>query len=190
MPRSKKREAEYWLSGWRENYFGHYWGKTQYFLLPALDANRIQPSTATLIHILDRKLENYSKERFLRRGLGSGGWVGSKLDPTLEKISDNAWLRIVTCKKVSEKDNHKRIQVASDKVLTTSIEQFARSLSRIATRFPERFGQLALRFPENVHTSYISAILDGLRKKSRIQIYPIMRNNHGNRHKLRPLAGC
>jgi len=161
----EKRDAEYYLKGWQNGYFGHYWGKTQYFLLPALDANRIRPSTAALIRVLKRKFKHYAREMFLRGGTSSGGWVGSKLDPNIEKISDRAWLKIVTSKKVAESDNHKWIQVDSDHVLATSIRQFAGSLARIAKRYPERFGQLALRFPDNVHPAYVSAIIDGFGKK-------------------------
>lgn len=161
----EKQDAEYYLKLWRRRYFDHYWGKTQYFLLPALDAKRIRLSTTKLILVLKRKFEHYPKETFLRGGVSSGGLVGSKLDPNLEKISDKAWLRIVESKRVTELDNNKWIQADSDHVLETSIHQFARSLSRIAKRFPERFGRLALKFPDNVHHSYVSAVLDGFGKK-------------------------
>ena len=161
----EKEDAEYYLKGWRDGYFGHYWGKTQYFLLPALDANRIRPATSALIRVVKRKFKLYAKNRFLRVGTSSGGWVGSKLDPNLEKISDRAWLKIISSEKVAEADNHKWIQVDSDHVLATSIRQFASSLARIAKRYPERFGRLALRFPDNVHPRYVSAILDGFGKK-------------------------
>lgn len=161
----EKQNAEYYLKEWRNGYDGHYWGKTQYFLLPALDAKRIHRETAALIRVLERKFASYSKERFLRGGTGSGGWVGSKLDPNLEKISDRAWLEIVTSEKVTESDHGKWIQVDPDHVTTTSIRQFASSLARIAKRCPERFGQLALRFSDNVHPMYISAILDGFGTK-------------------------
>ncbi len=161
----ERRDAEYYLKGWREGYFGHYWGKTQYFLLPALDAARIHPSTAALIHVLERKFKHYAKERFLRGGVGSAGWVGSKLDPNLEKISDRAWLEIVTSEKVAEHVNFKGIPIDSDQILETSIHQFASSLARIAKRYPERFGRLALRFPDDVHPAYVSSILDGFGTK-------------------------
>jgi len=160
----EKREAEYYLKGWRNGCWGHYWGKTQYFLLPALDAKRIWTATAALIRVLKRQFAHYPKERFIR-GDTFGGLVGSKLDPNLERISDRAWLRIVSSAKVTEYDNHKWIQVAPENVLETSIHQFASSLARIVKRFPERFGQLALRFPDNVHPRYVSAIIDGFGKK-------------------------
>jgi len=158
----EKRDATYYLKGWREGYFGHYWGKTQYFLLPALDARRIQSATADLFRVLERKFSHYSKIHFLRYGVSSGGWVGSKLEPSLDKIGDQAWLKIVSSKKVKKLDNQKWIQVDSDHVLETSIRQFTNSLDRIARRFPERFGKLALQFPEDIHPSYVSAILGGL----------------------------
>ncbi len=157
----EKRDAEYYLKRWREGYFGHYWGKTQYFLLPALDAARILASTAALIRVLKRKFANYPN----RGGTCSGVGIGSKLDPNLEKISDRAWLKIVTSKKVTESDHGKWIQAGPNHVITTSIHQFADSLGRIAKRYPERFGRLALRFPDNVHPAYVAAILDGFGKK-------------------------
>jgi len=161
----EKRDAGYYLKGWRNNRFGHYWGKTQYFLLPALDTKRIRPATASLICVLQRKFAHYSKESFLKRGISSGGWVGSKLNPNLVKISDRAWLRIVGSKKVTEHGNDNWIQVKPDHVLETSIHQFASSLGRVAKRFPERFGRLALQFKDDIHPSYISAILNGFGKK-------------------------
>jgi hypothetical protein len=125
----------------------------------------MQSSTGDLICMLKRKFEHYSKKRFLKGGISSGGRVGSRLDPNLEKISDRAWLWIVSSEKVTEQGNHKWIQVDSDHVMETSIRQFADSLAQIAKRYPERFGQLALQFPDNVHSRYVSAILDGFGKK-------------------------
>jgi hypothetical protein len=157
----EKQDAEYLLKGWRKGHFGHYWGKTQYFLLPALDAKRIRPETAALIRVLKRKFASYPKERFLKGGKVSGGCISSKLDPNIEKISDRAWFEILTSEKVTESDHGKWIQVDSDHVMTTSIHQFSSSLARISKRFPERFGRLALQFPDNIHYRYVSAILDG-----------------------------
>ena len=161
----EKRLAEYYLKGWRDGYFGDYWGRAQYFLLPALYSKRVRPPTADLIRVLKRKFAYYPEERFLRTGRISGGCIGSKLDPSLEKISNLAWLSIVSNKKIQEQDNHKWIQVSQDRALTTSVRQFSDSLGKIAKRFPERFGQLALHFPDDVHPLYVSAILDGLGKK-------------------------
>lgn len=161
----EKEKAEYQLAKRREGYFCHYSGQTQFFLLPALDAKRIRPATSDLIRVLKRKFGHYSKERFLGCFTSFGGWEGSKLEPNLERISDKAWLNIVSSKKVTEWDNRKQIQAGPDRILSTSIIQFSGSLSRIAKRFPERFGKLALQFPEDVQPSYVSAILDGFGNK-------------------------
>ena len=157
----EKRNAEYYLTTWKKGFFGHYWGKTQYFLLPALSSDRIKASTHNLIAVLRRKFENYSEDRFLKMGRTRGGWVGSKLNPSLEKISDRAWLGIVTSKKVGKEDNHKWIQKTNDSVLVTSIRQFSSSLRIIAKRYPERFAKLALKFPEDIDPAYIAAVIDG-----------------------------
>ncbi len=161
----EKQDAIYYLKWWREGYLGNYWGEMQYFLLPALDAKRILPSTEDLIRVLERKFSHYPKYHFLRFGVSSGGSVGSKLDPNLEKISDNAWLKIICSNKISEQHNSNWIQVDSDHVLEASIHQFSRSLEKMAKRFPERFGKLALQFPENTNASYVSAILESFKSK-------------------------
>lgn len=159
----EKEYAKYCLKEWHNikyDYYWrrYYWGQAQYFLLPALDQNRISKNTANIIGVLNRRFKNYSNEYFLKRGLHGGGWVGSKLDQNLERISDRAWLKIINCKKVTE---HGKQVWMKNHVLETSIQQFSGSLAKIAKRFPERFGRLALKFPDDVHKSYISAILDG-----------------------------
>lgn len=57
----------------------------------------------------------------------------------------------------------KGVQVGPHRILKTSIRHFSEGLSKIAKTDPERFGQLALRFPETVNHSYISAIIDSFR---------------------------
>ncbi len=156
----EKRSAEYYLPRRRKGYFPHYWGKAQHFLLPALDQAEIKASTAALIRVLKRKFAMYTKKDFLRGGYTSGGTVGSRLDPNLERISDRAWLEIVVSKKVTQGGLHDWVQYKPNVVLETSVEQFSRSLNAIACRYPERFGRLILRFPDYVPSSYVSAVID------------------------------
>lgn len=159
----EKESAKYYLETSRKGYFGDYWGRTQYFLLPALSADRVSLSTVNLIRVLERKYASYSHDRFLRVGRGSGGTIGSKLDASLEKISDRGWLEIVNNKTIPERDDHSKwIQVEEDHIVTSDIRQFAQSLGKIAYRFPERFGRLALQFPIDVHPSYVAAIIDAV----------------------------
>lgn len=150
------------LSGWKKGYFGHYWGKSQYFLLPALSSERISKKTADLIKVLNRKFKGYPIWRFLRYGPITGGFIGSKLDKNLERISDRAWLEIIRNKKVQLEGRGKWQQVNEDYAVESSVWQFSRSLSMIAKRYPERFGQLALHFPKETHPHYVSAVLDAL----------------------------
>jgi len=88
--------------------------------------------------------------------------VGSPLDKNLENISDRAWLGIINNKLIPYYHGRKTKQVSKNLVVESSIFQFSRSLQRIAKRYPERFGQLSLNFPEDVHPLYVKAILDAI----------------------------
>lgn len=160
----EKRKAEYVLPGWREGWFGDYWGRTQYFLLPALYPKRRSKSTDSLIGMLKRKFGGYSKHHFLLGVRTQGGCVVSPLpSDKLHKISDEAWLGIINNKKIPENDSHKWKQIGTDHVAESAIIHFANDLRAIAKRYPERFGRLALRFPKDVHPMYVAAILDGVK---------------------------
>ena len=161
---NEKHNAEYYLKGWKSGHFGYYWGKAQYFILPELDKNRISKTTFDLIRVLNRKFASYSKERF-KRVVVTGGWVGSKLDPNIDKISDKAWLKIVNSDKVGANTQWKGIQVSPDHILETSVNLFAQSLSKAAKENPERFSQLALRFPKTVDPRFVSAIIGSCSEK-------------------------
>ena len=159
----EKRMAECYISSWKKGYFGDYWGRDQYFLLPALWQKRRSKNTNNLIRVLKRKFAGYSKERFMRGGRFTGGCVGSPLpSDRLEKISDKAWLGIINNKDIPE-ETHKMKQIGPDSVAESSVTHFANDLRRIAKRYPERFAQLALQFHGDVNSSYLAAILDGVK---------------------------
>ena len=88
--------------------------------------------------------------------------VGSKLDKNLEKINDRTWLEIISNPKVAAESHHDYVQVDWNHVVESSIRQFSNSLERIAKMYPERFGKLALRFPENTPQDYIASVLKAL----------------------------
>jgi hypothetical protein len=161
----ERRSAKHDLRAWRDGYFDDYWGRAQHFLLPALDSLRVLSQTRSLIAVLNRKYENYNEHRFLRCPPISGGWIGSKLDKSLDRISDRSWLEIIKNKDIPV-SHAKWVQVDEDHAVTATIEQFAESLGKIAKRFPERFGQLALHFPLDAHPYYVAAIIDALAKNS------------------------
>lgn len=157
------KEKQYSISAlmsWHHGYYDHFWGEAQYFLLPALDSKRINKKTAELIQVLKRKFGGCFSTRS-----HTGGFIGSKLDKNLLRISDNAWLDIVSNDKIPIDSHGKWEQISDDHIVETSIWQFSRSLACAAKWWPERFARLSLRFPAGTHTSYISAILDSLRLK-------------------------
>ncbi|HNS20579.1 MAG TPA: hypothetical protein PKH24_08765 [Sedimentisphaerales bacterium] len=167
----EKRVAEYHLARQREGYFGHYWGQTQHFLLPALCRIRRSAQAEGLIGVLGRRFHGYPQKWFLRGSHMSGGWVGSPIRPErLHRVSDEAWLGIVTNKQIPEDRTHRWKQIDSRHVVESSITQFACDLRTIAKRFPSRFARLALRFPPDAHPSYIAAILDGVKSTKRDDI--------------------
>ena len=156
--------VKYSLSRIKDGYFIDYWGRAQYFLLPALCQKRCSKNTNDLIRVLKRKFDGYSKESFLSGGqIGGCGGVSSPLPSNrLHKISDKAWLEIVKNKKVPE-SSHSFRQSGPNGFIESSIEHFANDFRIISKRYPERFAQLALQFPEDVHPKYIAAILDGVK---------------------------
>jgi hypothetical protein len=161
----ERKIAEWCLKGWREGVFYDFWGRAQHFLLPALCPHRRLKKTTDLIGVLARKFAGYDQARFLRSGHFIRGWVGSPL-PTkgLERVSDKSWLRIINNKKIANEHGHKSKQVGPDALAESSVFTFSRDLARLAKRFPERFGRLALQFPADVHPNYMKAILEGMKE--------------------------
>lgn len=160
----EKRLAKHYLSAWRDGYFNDYWGRAQYFLLPALDSNRVLPTTVNLMAVLNRKYEKYNKARFLKTGRTSGGTIVSKLDKSLDRISDASWQAIMKNEKIPL-DHNQWQQIDEKHAATSTVWQFSRSLGSIARRFPERFAQLALSLSLNTHPYYVSAIFDAFAHK-------------------------
>jgi hypothetical protein len=160
----EKELAEYYLPRWKEGYWGAYWGEAQYFLLPALCEKRRSKNTDSLIGVLKRKFGHCTEDYFLSRGRTSGGYVGSPLpSDRLHQISDRAWLGIINNKEIPEDRSAKWKQIGPDRVAESSIRHFADDLRVVAKRYPERFAQLALKFPPGVHPLYLAAILDGVK---------------------------
>lgn len=160
----EKLIAEYRLSRRKEGHFGDYWGRTQHFLLPALCPTRRSEQTDGLIGVLQRKFAGYSTECFLRAGQIRGGSVSSPIRPErLHRISDRAWLKIIDNKSIPEDRTPQWKQIGPDQITESSIVQFANDLRAVAKRWPNRFAELALRFPTDAHPSYVAAVLDGIK---------------------------
>ncbi len=148
----------------REGVFVHFWGEAQFFLLRAIAQDRRSQRSAELVRVLCRKFAGHEDTDFARGGPVLMGAIGSPLRPEhLQFISDNAWLKIMADDRIPLDRGFNWTQLANGRLAESSVTQFSRDLSRIAMRFPERFGQLALRLPTDTHALYVSAILDGLR---------------------------
>jgi len=159
---NERRDAEYWLSGWNRGFYGDYWGRAQHFLLPALCAERCSDETIGLIGVLQRKYAEYSEDRFVRHTGSRAVHVGSTWPAeSLERISDRAWLSIIKNRDIPEHYSHRMTEIGG-RATESTVWQFSRDLERMAKRFPERFGRLALRFPDEVFPRYQAAILAAL----------------------------
>ena len=162
-PRSLVQNAQYWLSTWKRGYFGDYWGRCQFFLLQAIPLVRLSTTAISLLGVLERKYEQYDEKQFVSGINLSGGSVGSSLGKNAETISDAAWLQIVANKEILEDRGANWRQIDDDNIVESSIRQFSMTLLWAAKRQPDRFARLCLRFPEDVHPWYVSAVLDAVR---------------------------
>jgi hypothetical protein len=156
----EKRLAESYLPERRNGSFWHYWGHAQFILLPMLCPERRSNKANMLLASLQRKFDLYPKREFLRGGVSRGGLVVPPLtQEKLDQISDRAWLKIISKKSFQESGWR---QIGHRRVAQTSLGQFAHDLTRMARRFPERFGRLALQFPENCDPAYVAATMEGI----------------------------
>jgi hypothetical protein len=157
---SERLEAEYWLQESRHGRYGAWFGEAQYALLPALCPSRISPGTRGLIGVLERKFTGNPGMHFVRSGNTKFGRITSPLClENLLDVSDNAWLRIIGNRKIPRERGGRWRQRCDDNIVETSADSFAQDLGQAARRQPERFAQLALRFPEDAPQVYIDAVL-------------------------------
>jgi len=160
---NEKELAKRCLDLRKKGYYHHYWGQTQFFLLPALSVNRAGRKTKDLISVLKRKFDSYPEDYFLQYHSTGVLSIVSKIDSKSTQINDREWLKIIGNRNVPEEClGSDIVQVSEDKAVQSSIWQFSRNLREMARRFPERFGRLAIRFPKDTHHKYISAIFDAL----------------------------
>jgi len=141
---------------------GLMWGVAQHILLPALCPEKIKKNTADLITVLQRRFASRSSLSFAEFGQANGGFIGSALNPNLDIISDRSWLSIIGNKKIPQSDSGHWKKGKDGNLMSSSIQQFSRSLGMIAGRYPERFGQLALAFPKSVAPDYVAEIIMAL----------------------------
>jgi len=87
----------------------------------------------------------------------------------LLEISDRAWLEsIIGNSEIPYESSGRWREMRDGHLEESSIRMFSRDLANIAKQFPSRFGELALRFPDDVPSDYVAAVLEGLQQKKPI----------------------
>ncbi len=141
-------------------YRANTYGFIQHALLPALPNSR---RSCRVTNALGQLLEKYKRTaEELEGGREShGGAVRSPIASHKERLTDEAWLKLMGRKPDARKAG--RIQFLSDAVIESTPEEFSRDLETQAARNPQRFAALALRVPLDADPCYWAAFLHGLR---------------------------
>lgn len=155
-----------------------FWGQVQYYLLPALDCNRISKKANELIVVLHRRFSDLDVMH--KRSRITGGWVGSTIGSAADKVSDKQWLRIIENKKV-DKHRRERWPKGEGTILESSPRQFARDLERIGEKDPKRIARLALSFSDKVDSHYVSAVYHIIEQK-------VAKNENPNKDNWEPVS--
>lgn len=153
-------DRKYYIKNKESRHYNQRLGHTHYQLLSKLCMQRISKETAAMLEVLKRKFKNVSN-----RLLGSSyefymaRFVGSTLDKNVFKISNRAWLEIIRNKKIPyDRTGALRESEDGESYIESTIWQFSRTLERAANMHPERFANLLLSFPDDVHPRYVAAI--------------------------------
>ncbi|EPR4202510.1 hypothetical protein ACU51X_001358, partial [Acinetobacter baumannii] len=148
----------------KQGCFLHYWGETQYFLLPKLDKRRLSIESEQMIQVLNRKFSHCKPSDFCKLYEMSSGWVTSPIrEPN--QLSDKAWTDLIL-KPATQFNSFRLKRVNGDTLAESSINQFSNELSTATKNQPIRFCQLALALPHNIDNQYIEAFFKGLRDSS------------------------
>ncbi len=139
-----------------------YWGHLQKALLPHMDYARLSTYAKELIGVLNRN-EWVQLPHFCSGfGMSEFGTVISPVESKTGRLSDKTWLQIIRTPQ-----NRMGERFHSTHTGETFIEathwSFSSSMGRQAKEEPERFARLALRFPEDCYSGYISGVLYALR---------------------------
>lgn len=155
-----KRQLKYRRTG----YFSHYWGETQYFLLPKLDKKRRSIQAEEMIQILNRKFGQSKSSDFCKTYEINSGWVTSPIR-NANHLSDKAWTNLILTP-AKEFNSFRLKRINGDTLAEASIHQFSNALFTATKNQPIRFCRLALSLPKDIDSQYIEAFFRGLRDSS------------------------
>lgn len=155
-PNYELEKIKWCLEATRKNNYEPYWGETQYYLLPKLDASRISIKSTQLISVLNRKFPKYTDDDFYHRNSRLVRTIKSPIKD-VEKLSDKAWKKLILTDPKKFK-GFKFDQESSE----CSIQQFSSNFRSAVNAEPKRFAEFALTLPKNIHQDYIDALYSGL----------------------------
>lgn len=159
-----KRRIEY---NKEENGMRVYWsfcGDLQKELLEILPANRMSNQVTDMIKVLKRKFPNgtnYYKQHRIQSGTVSTPISG-------KKFSDKQWLKILTNKKIKNRD----CSFWNDDFVDNSIKGFSDSFGRVVAEDPKRFIELVIHHKEGIFVEYIDALFSGVAYSEHIEKIP------------------
>ena len=139
-----------------------YWGFMQKELLPALAQDRLSSVSKELIAVLERNEWIRTPHYSYPVSGGVAKWVTSPISKYTDKISDKTWLSIIRTPPEKMSKHHGR--ETKDAYIEATHMEFAASLGFQAKKQPKRFAELALRFPENCYSGYVSQVLQAQEK--------------------------
>lgn len=138
-----------------------YWGHLQKELLPVIAQNRLSQKSQDLLKVLQRN--DWICVPFYHAGIFSEHSVrsASPVEGKAEYLSDKTWLKIISTPEDKMKPLvEKRDRQGNPKIISSHL--LVESLHSCARKKPDRFGKLALSFPENCFSGYIQAIFYGI----------------------------
>lgn len=146
-------------------YYPNLFGQMQFHLLPALPDVRKSLTAKGLEGVFERKFAGHAQHLWPQDRRTKAGFVGSSIPrERLPRISDNAWLRLITTNLPRRRFFPREIKDGGFR--ESSVEMFARDLEVMTRREPSRFARLALKIPASADPTFVDHILRGLEQDS------------------------
>lgn len=141
-----------------------YWGGLQETLLPAMDPARSK-SKALQAVLQRRKEQGFGDVWYKKGGLIESYTVRSSIADHAEKLSDAAWIRLLTSDMLHLSPRDTIQQHFHRPGLESSPREFARTLENFFVTEPLRLAGIAEKLPEQIDAHYSAAILNVFAKK-------------------------
>lgn len=168
MPSDAKERYKRRIEFNKEKNGGVYWnfcGDLQKELLEILPSDRISSQTNDMIRVLNRK---FSKEtRYSMQNRYKYGSVSTPISG--KKLTDKQWLKILTNKKIKNRDHLSW----NNYFIDNSIRGFSNSFRSEVSEDPKRMIMLTIQNKEEIFHEYIDALFGGVAQSKQIAEVPI-----------------